>query len=79
MEVIHALEDGPRGVYCGSMGWFGDDGRAHWNVGIRTVTVRHDRARLHVGAGLVIGSDPARELAETDLKAARMAAALEGG
>lgn len=79
MEVIHALEDGPRGVYCGSLGWFGDDGRAHWNVGIRTVTVREDRARLHVGAGLVIGSEPARELAETDLKAARMAAALEGG
>lgn len=77
MEVIASLEEVPRGVYCGSLGWFGDDGSARWNVAIRTITAQGARARFHVGAGLVIGSEPAREYEETVLKAARLAQALE--
>jgi para-aminobenzoate synthetase component 1 len=76
MEVIRDLEAGPRGVYCGAVGWFGGGGTAWWNVAIRTVSVRDGDATLHVGAGIVLGSDPAREWAETELKAERMLAAL---
>lgn len=78
MQVIRELEEGPRGVYCGAMGWFGGGGEAWWNVAIRTITYIGGAASFHVGAGLVIGSDPAREWAETELKALRMAEALEG-
>jgi anthranilate/para-aminobenzoate synthase component I len=76
MEVIGALEDGARGVYCGSIGWFAPGGWARWNVAIRTITFRGGAASLHVGAGIVLGSDPGRELRETELKAQAMLAAI---
>lgn len=79
MEILHRLEPGPRGVYCGSLGWFGDDGDAWWNVAIRTLTFAGGLARLHVGAGLVVGSDARRELAETELKAERLLRAVVAG
>ncbi len=81
MEVIHALEPGPRGAYCGSIGGFFPGG-AWWNVAIRTLTYTADgrtpdwRVSAHVGAGIVIGSDPAREFDETTLKAERLLGAL---
>ena len=75
MEVIRALEPVPRGLYCGSLGWFGPGG-ADANVAIRTISVRGDEAHVQVGAGIVLGSDPERELAECRLKAERMLAAL---
>jgi anthranilate/para-aminobenzoate synthase component I len=79
--IIEALEPAPRGVYCGSMGWFGADGSAYWNVAIRTMTflgpkLRPDLARLHAGAGIVWGSEPARECLETEWKAQKMLEAL---
>lgn len=76
MELIRELETGPRGVYCGAVGWFGADGSASWNVAIRTVTVVDGRAWVQVGAGIVLGSDPAREYEETELKAQRLLAAI---
>jgi len=79
--IIDALEATPRGVYCGSMGWFGADRSASWNVAIRTMTfegptLRPHVARLHAGAGIVWGSDPARECLETEWKAQKMLEAL---
>lgn len=76
MEVIRELEPHPRGAYCGAIGWFGAGGDAWWNVAIRTITIVNGDAEFHVGAGIVIGSDPAREFAETELKAERMLGAL---
>lgn len=76
MELIHALERGPRGVYTGAIGFFGDDGAAHLNVAIRTVTVRGDRATTHLGAGIVADSEPEREWRETRHKGAALARVL---
>lgn len=78
-RVIATQEAAPRGVYCGSMGWFGADGTASWNVAIRTITFpgpAPTEALLHVGAGIVWGSDPARECVETEWKARQLLAAL---
>jgi anthranilate/para-aminobenzoate synthase component I len=75
MEIIAALEPVPRGVYCGSMGILLPGGDARWNVAIRTITFASGSARMHVGAGLVIGSDPRREWAELLLKARKLAEA----
>ncbi len=75
MEIIRALEPVPRGVYCGSLGWIGPGG-CELNVAIRTIQFAGGEAHVHVGAGVVIGSEPERELLETEIKAERMLEAL---
>jgi anthranilate/para-aminobenzoate synthase component I len=76
MKVIAELEDGPRGVYTGTIGWFADGGGAHLNVAIRTATVVDGQARVHVGAGIVADSSPSQEWAETLAKAGALSEAL---
>ena len=43
-------------------------GDSEFIVGIRSALINGDRARLYAGAGIVAGSDPAKELAEIQLK-----------
>ncbi len=76
MEIIHELECGARGPYTGSMGYVGWDGSADMNILIRTFW--HVDGMLHwaAGAGIVADSDPERELAETEHKAAGLLRAL---
>ena len=70
MQIIKALEPGPRGLYTGALGWLAPQGDCRFNVAIRTLVVRPDgRARLGVGGGIVIDSVAEREYAECLLKA----------
>ena len=39
MEIIRELEPWPREAYCGAIGWAAPDGRAAFNVAIRTLTL----------------------------------------
>jgi para-aminobenzoate synthetase/4-amino-4-deoxychorismate lyase len=77
MEVIAELEPAPRGLYTGSIGRFGSDGSAKFNVAIRTLIVAGDRRRaaLGLGAGIVADSEPEAEWAECLTKAAFLARA----
>jgi para-aminobenzoate synthetase component I len=76
MQIIEDLEPVRRGVYCGAVGWVDTErDEGDLNVAIRTFTVANGRTHLGVGAGIVADSDPAREWAETELKAARLLAA----
>ena len=70
-EIIRALEPYPRGIYCGTIGWWAPDGQAEFNVAIRTVTVdtATGTARYHVGGGITHGSSPEKEYAECLTKA----------
>jgi len=54
MKHIEKLEDSPRGVYCGSIGFIEPNGNALFNVAIRTVLVdsRKNRAEFGVGGGI---------------------------
>ena len=56
MQMIHALEPAPRGVYCGAVGVVrpGEQGgiRATFNVPIRTVVLQGDLARCGIGSGI---------------------------
>ncbi|GAB3569274.1 hypothetical protein GCM10027445_20820 [Amycolatopsis endophytica] len=72
MELITAVEDGPRGVYCGAVGVVAPGGRARFNVAIRTVLVDRDTgiAVYGSGGGITWGSRPAAEYAELRVKAA---------
>jgi anthranilate/para-aminobenzoate synthase component I len=70
MEIIRELEQCPRGIYCGAIGWFGSNGECSFNIAIRTL-VRDDQQLIYrVGAGIVADSDPVLEYEETLHKAA---------
>ena len=75
MRLIASLEHAPRGVYCGAIGYATPDGRATFNVAIRTMTVdtRSGRAEYGVGGGITWDSVAAAEHAEALNKAACLA------
>ena len=75
MEIIAELEEGPRGAYCGALGYVGAS--VELAVAIRTAVVADGRVTYHAGGGLVWASDPEREVAETELKARAFLDALE--
>ncbi|WP_397542911.1 aminodeoxychorismate synthase component I [Roseovarius salis] len=64
MEILSALEAGPRDIYCGTIGWAAPDGRAEFSVAIRTLMVEHGQAVLGVGGGVVHDSTAAAEYEE---------------
>ncbi len=61
MQIIRDLEPWPRDAYCGSIGWAAPDGRACFNVAIRSLLLDAGRATLNVGGGIVWDSDAASE------------------
>jgi para-aminobenzoate synthetase/4-amino-4-deoxychorismate lyase len=71
MELLRALEVGPRGVYTGAIGVVLPGRRAQFNVAIRTAVIDRQRgtAVYHVGSGVVWDSDAAAEFEECRLKA----------
>jgi len=75
-DTIAALEPEDRGYYAGLVGWTGLGGDGEWVVTIRSAEVCDRTVRLFAGAGIVAGSDPEAELAETTAKFATMLRAL---
>ena len=68
MQLIAQLEDAPRGVYTGAIGFFSPQ-QTIFNVAIRTLELDCERGTMGVGSGIVIDSDPAAEFRECSLKA----------
>ncbi len=75
MRLIHALEQAPRGVYCGAVGVLRPDGHATFNVPIRTVTLRGGQARCGIGSGITADATADAEWAEWGHKRAFLGAA----
>jgi len=73
---IRELEGFPRGLYAGALGWLNARGGGEFFVGIRSALVEGARARVYAGAGIVEGSAPEKEFAETELKFRAMIDAL---
>ncbi|WP_432448972.1 aminodeoxychorismate synthase component I [Aliiroseovarius marinus] len=69
MEIIAELEDLPRDIYCGTIGWAAPDGRSEFNVAIRTPIVEDGQVTLNVGGGVVYDSTAASEYEEALWKA----------
>ena len=63
-------------MYTGAIGYLGLDGRADFNVAIRTVVLEAGYARMHGGGGIVIDSDPEREYDESVVKVRGLMKAL---
>jgi menaquinone-specific isochorismate synthase len=68
LDWIARVEAEDRGWYAGPVGWLDVEGEGDFAVGIRSVTIRGDQARVFAGAGIVEGSDPEQEWNETELK-----------
>jgi menaquinone-specific isochorismate synthase len=76
LRAIAALEPAPRGRYAGPVGWVDARGDGEWAVALRGAEIDGATAVLRAGAGIVAGSDPDAEWAETQVKLEPMLRAL---
>jgi salicylate biosynthesis isochorismate synthase/menaquinone-specific isochorismate synthase len=76
--LIPALEGLDRGWYSGPVGWTDATGDGELCVALRCALLRGSEARCYAGNGIVAGSDPAAELAETEVKLAALLPLLAG-
>jgi anthranilate/para-aminobenzoate synthase component I len=80
MEVIAELEADRRGLYTGALGYVAHDGSMTLSMAIRTLVLNRSsggaerEASYFAGGGIVVDSDPRRELQETEWKAQQLLA-----
>jgi salicylate biosynthesis isochorismate synthase len=77
-ELIPALEGLDRGWYAGPVGWTDASGDGEFCVALRCALLRGPVACCYAGCGIVRDSDPAAELAETEVKLGAMLPVLAG-
>lgn len=77
LRLIGRLEHAPRGLWAGAAGWVDADGASTWTLALRGVRIQGATAELWGGAGIVAGSDPDEEVAETAAKLASVLRALD--
>jgi len=75
-KLISDLEPFDRGGYSGPVGWIGADGDGEWAIALRGGLIEENVLSAYAGCGLVAESEPAAELAETELKFAPVRNAL---
>jgi salicylate biosynthesis isochorismate synthase/menaquinone-specific isochorismate synthase len=77
-RTIPALEGMDRGWYAGTVGWSDLTGDGEFLVALRCALLRGRAASCYAGAGIVDDSDPAAELAETEVKLGALLPVLSG-
>jgi salicylate biosynthesis isochorismate synthase/menaquinone-specific isochorismate synthase len=77
-EELLELEQLDRGWYAGPIGWMDAAEDGEFCVGLRSALLRDRTAHLYAGVGVVADSDPAAELAETELKLGALLPLLAG-
>jgi salicylate biosynthesis isochorismate synthase/menaquinone-specific isochorismate synthase len=78
LAAIAELEDLDRGWYAGPVGWMDATEDGEFCVAIRSALLRDRTAHLFAGNGIVGGSDPEAELAETEVKLGALLPLLAG-
>jgi anthranilate synthase component 1 len=76
IEIIDQLEPVSRGLYAGTVGYFGGGGNVDQAITIRTLVFRNGRVAYQAGAGIVADSSPEREFEEIHAKSAVLSSAL---
>ena len=74
--LINEIEGLARGRYAGPVGWIDASGDGELGIALRCGQIQGNSIRLFAGCGIVAGSDPERELAESQAKFAPMKSAL---
>lgn len=77
MQIIEELEPQRRGLYCGSIGYIGHNGRMDVNIAIRTLIFNQGHIRCWAGGGIVFDSAESAEYLETFNKATAMLSLLQ--
>ena len=77
MEIIDELEPVRRGLYGGTVGYFGAQGEMDQAITIRTLVFRGDEYSYQAGAGIVADSVPQSEYEEVLAKSGSAARALQ--
>ncbi len=78
IQAIDDLEDLDRGWYAGPVGWMDATEDGEFCVALRSALLRDRTAHLFAGCGIVAESDPAAELAESELKLGALLPLLAG-
>lgn len=76
MDIIDRLEEGPRGIYSGALGWFSLSGGADLSITIRALVAHADQVTFGVGGGIIALSDAVAEFEETVVKSRAMVAVV---
>ena len=76
VEIIDELEAGPRGNYCGSIGFIDAQGNASFNLMIRTAELSEGELEIWAGGGITVASESAKEYQECFDKISGMLSAL---
>ncbi|MFI3268982.1 MAG: anthranilate synthase component I family protein [Rikenellaceae bacterium] len=77
MQLINEIEPHNRGIYGGAIGYIGFDGSINHAITIRTFVSRNGALEFQAGAGIVVQSNPERELQETNNKLGALSKALQ--
>ena len=77
-KVMEEVEEMDRGWYAAPVGWMDGSGDGEFCVALRSALLRDREAHLYAGVGVVADSDPASELAETEIKLGALLPLLGG-
>ena len=75
-KVISEIESMSRGRYAGPVGWIDARGDGELGIALRCGQITENAIRIYAGCGIVSGSDPEKELAESEAKFSAMKSAL---
>jgi para-aminobenzoate synthetase len=78
LEIIDRLEDRPRGIYSGALGYLSVNGSADLSVVIRTIVATPEGLSIGAGGAIVAASDPEAEYEEMLLKTRPLVEAAGG-
>jgi menaquinone-specific isochorismate synthase len=76
-DIIYEIEGMNRGRYAGPVGWIDASGDGELGIALRTGQIAGKEIRIFAGCGIVAGSNPEKELAESAAKMIPMRSALQ--
>jgi len=76
-DIIDEIEGMNRGRYAGPVGWIDASGDGELGIALRTGQISGNEIRIYAGCGIVAGSNPEKELEESDAKMIPMRSALQ--
>ena len=75
-QVIKRIEGMSRGRYAGPVGWLDARGDGELGIALRCGQIKENEIQIYAGCGIVAGSNPEKELSESNAKFAPMRSAL---